>query len=298
MLEYLKAAFFASPVLPILGRVPLNALFVLAAVILGFVEYPIWLAALGLETAYLFMLATNPRFQRVVDASRLGDTTELQRRELIAQISSSLRARLDKVEQKCARVIDVSRRLNPDDLSPESQKAALDKLTWVYLKLLLARQFLESQDAQTAQHELTGQIRQLTGELEDPNLPRAARDSKAATLAILRKRVANIDKRQETLQSIDADLVRIEAQVDLTLENAVMKGEPQAPGASIDLASTMLDSDMFGSSADVIANLDSRYNNPRTPEAPPPTAVSPPPLTAPVPPPLPDSQPPANKIPQ
>ncbi len=71
MLRYLKAAFLVVVDLPALGRVPANILGRSAFAVFGFGEPAFWLLGIGLETAFLFALAYNARFQKVVDAQAL-----------------------------------------------------------------------------------------------------------------------------------------------------------------------------------------------------------------------------------
>jgi len=66
------------------------------------------------------------------------------------------------------------------------------------------------------------------------------RESKRATLNILKKRLNNLHRKAETLEEIDSDLVRIEAQVDLVRENAGMQSKPQTISADIELASNLV----------------------------------------------------------
>src|SRR5262249_10912101 len=87
----------------------------------------------------------------------------------------------------------------------------------------------------------------------------SARESKTATLAILQKRAENFGRRHESLEEIASDLARIEAQIELVLENTTLEGKPQAIAANLDLASQTLDSGVFGSSAADIADVDAAY---------------------------------------
>src|SRR5260370_35814809 len=72
MLDYLKAAFWIAVPIPGLGRLPVNVLLVAGCAILGFANPGFWLLGAGAEAALLAVLATNPRFQRAVDARRLS----------------------------------------------------------------------------------------------------------------------------------------------------------------------------------------------------------------------------------
>jgi hypothetical protein len=97
--------------------------------------------------------------------------------------------------------------------------------------------------------------RELAGNVATP----ALRDSKKATLDILRARVDNVRRRAETLAEVDADLARVEAQIDLAMEEASLKDKPAAISANIELVSRrMLDED-YGDAGAAIASLDQKY---------------------------------------
>ena len=112
MWRYLKAAFWAGPQAPLIGTLPVNALLVAAAVIFGFVEPAVWPLALGAETLWLFTLATNRRFQRVVDGARVVEArngTEGARVELLQRLPQEARARLAEQESKRDRILALRR---------------------------------------------------------------------------------------------------------------------------------------------------------------------------------------------
>jgi hypothetical protein len=88
-----------------------------------------------------------------------------------------------------------------------------------------------------------------------------------ATLAILKERIVNVRRRQESLAEIESDLTRIEAQVDLMVENATIQGKPQTISTDIELATNLAGASLFGDSETMVADLDQAYNAPhRVPE--------------------------------
>jgi hypothetical protein len=96
----------------------------------------------------------------------------------------------------------------------------------------------------------------LEKELASETSSEPVKESKKATLEILQKRIENIDRRETSLNEIDSDLGRIEAQIDLALENATMQGQPQAISANIELFSHVLEDRFYGDAAPTIANLE------------------------------------------
>ena len=72
----------------------------------------------------------------------------------------------------------------------------------------------------------------------------------------------NIHRRQQTLEEINSDLTRIEAQIDLILENATMQSKPQTISTDIELASDLLGADIFGDDQVAVTALDRKYAAP------------------------------------
>jgi hypothetical protein len=266
MLEYLKQAFWAGPSLPGLGRLPVNALAVLGFAIFGFVHPGFWLLGTGLEAAYLASLVTHPRFQRLVNAqqrSQAADEAEQGRQELIRSLDLPSRQRLITLEGKRGRILDLARESQAGDFELESARDALNRLLWIYLKLLVARRQLAATRAQTNAAELEQKAADLEKGLAAGSLPTALRDSQTATLKLLRQRLENLERCDENLKQVDSDLARVEAQVDLAAESAALRGGGAAVTANLELASQTLDGGIdFGDSEATVHALDQAYAAP------------------------------------
>jgi len=261
MLRYLKAAFLLKLPLPGLGWLPVNVLAMLGFLMLGFGSPGFWLLGLGLEIIYLYAVSTNPRFKRWVDlqGSLKGDQAFAQQWEtLVDQLGPFDRDRVYKLQHKCDQVIRAYQDAHASEYMIQSNQDALRQLSWLYLKLLIAKQNLQSLSTSTGITELKSRIQSLQTDLENKTLSEPIRESKSATLEILEKRLQNLNQRDASLQEIDSDLSRIEAQVDLALENATMQGQPQAISTNIDLYSHVLDGQLFGDSAQSIADIDQK----------------------------------------
>jgi hypothetical protein len=243
--RYLKSAFLVGVNVPGLGQVPLNALAACAFGLLGFGEHAIWLAGIGVETAVLSSLAFNKRFQNWVDATsfkRSDDQIAQESAALMKVLPPESRTRLTKLQAKCEQTLQMYRNLQSDEFefTIDTNREALKKLQRTYLKLLVAKQHLIELDSPDAEQGLKTQIAILENDLktgaDSPNV----RESKAATLNILKKRMSNLQRKAETLEEINSDLIRIEAQVDLVRENAGMQSKPQTISADIELASDLV----------------------------------------------------------
>jgi hypothetical protein len=260
MWRYLKAAFLVGIPVPGLGRLPLNAMAVIAVGALGFVEPSIWLAGLGIEAAAVSALAFNPRFQRVVDARAIPLAIKAeadQRSELIAALPPELNARLAALHKVSARVLAISKKLAAEPELLAGTESSLDKLQWIYLKLLIARDHLVNDLGSESAASLAQRIGQLKREIEgNTSRNQALLRSQQATLLLLQQRQVNLNNREHLLKENESDLCRIEAQVALMRENAAIQGKPAAVDTEIELASDLRAPGLFGVHSALVRDLD------------------------------------------
>jgi hypothetical protein len=263
MTRALKAAFLLRFPVRGLGDVPLNVIGVACFGLLGFGNAGFWFAGLGLETLYLASLATHPRFQRwaeVQGQSQQSFDVEAKRQALLEQLAPADQAAVQRLSARCRRIEALWEA--HDYVVAQSNRQALHDLQWLYVKLQLVRQHVTGSDTEADQGKLSADIEGLERELSSASQSQASRQSKAATLDLLRQRARNFERRRRTLDEIGSDLARIEAQVALVLENTSLEGAPAAISADLDLASQLLDGTQFGVSASDVAALDAAYARP------------------------------------
>jgi len=265
--RYLKAAFFVGVELPALGRVPVNALAAIGFLILGFGHPGFWFLGLAAEAAIVPTLAFNKRFQKVVDAEdkqlSSGDS-QSKRISLIKLLPGEYQSRLAMLESRCDKVIEVYRNAQAEEFVIDTNRDALENLKWVYLKLLIARYHLLTAGTDDTPESLEKKIKSLEGELQNGSESPALRQSRAATLDILKRRLANIQRREQSLEEVESDLTRVESQVDLILDNAAMQGKPQTISTDIELASDLVSGGIFGDAESTVADLDRSYGKSRS----------------------------------
>lgn len=263
MIEYLKKAFWVGPQIPGLGRVPVNALAALGFGILGFGHPAFWLLGAGLETAFLAFVSSDVRFQKWVDRQRRErpePAAAESRESLVQKLDPEARRRLAALEEKRARILQVSQEAGAADFAIESSRDALDRLDWIFLKLLTARHHLEASRVQASEADLRRRIADLEREMAAGAASPSLRTSRAATLNLLQERLQNLERCEQTLKEIDSDLARIEAQVDLALESATLRGGGSVVTANLELASESLrDGLYFGDSESAVVALDRAY---------------------------------------
>lgn len=261
MWKYLRRAFFATVRLPLIGPVPFNVILVAILFAAGLRWRAVWIFGAWLEAAYLLLLAGNPRFQKVVDAEerqREQSDPHLQRQRLISRLNPATRARLARLEERCDQAIEIARGHGQEDFSLQSHRDGLDRLTWLYLKLLLARQLLEEQSQTASAASLREQCEQIESELLR-ELPESVHQAKTETLRILRRRLELYERRRQASIEINADLDRIEAEVDLAVEHATLGPAGIRPTGEVRLATAMLESELFGESQATVEALDRVY---------------------------------------
>jgi hypothetical protein len=262
VLRYLKAAFLVGVDVPALGRVPVNALLTGAFVILGFGHPAFWLLGLAAEATILPTLAFNKRFQNVVDASARADSdgdTQAKRKALVGNLPADDRKRLADIEKKCEKVLDVYRTSQAEEFIIDTNRDALENLKWIYLKLLIARFHLLTTGTEDTPQSLANKIQALLHDLEHSSDNPAVRQSKSATLDILRRRQVSLQRRQQSIEEVESDLTRVESQVDLLLDNAAMQGKPQTISSDLSLASDLVSGGIFGDAESAVADLDRDY---------------------------------------
>ena len=191
MWRYLREAFLARPEITGLGKVPVNVILLAGVGILGFGEHAVWLAGLGAEVAYLYACFTNERFRRWVDARNTvveKTSAERQRQDLVNALVPPRREKLQKLQKRGDRILELYRQNQTDPLIVETNQHSLERMTWYYLKLLLAQQNLESLASETNAVELTHQIEALQKETTALSANANLRESKLATIRVLGKR--------------------------------------------------------------------------------------------------------------
>lgn len=267
MLKYLKEAFWWGPRVPGLGRLPINAMATLGFGILGLGHEGFWLLGAGLEAGYLALIATHPRFQRLVDARERvqeAGSAEEGRRALAASLAPESRRRFDALEAKIASTLRAGREADLGALEIETRRDALERLSWIALKLLVARGQLEASRLHASEADLKRRIADLEQEIsKEPDRPSNLRQSQSATLEILRQRLRNLGRSEQTLKQIDSDLMRIEAQVDLAYESASLQGGGELIAANLELASEVLQGGLdFGDLETAVVSVDQAYAAP------------------------------------
>jgi hypothetical protein len=258
LFRYLKEAFlFRWNVLLLAGTGA-------AAVISGHADIALPLVAAA-EVTYLAGLSTLPRFQSAIDAKAHAevrgvtgtppaqlarqDATSARDRimDVLRSLSEERRARFLRLRARCVEMTRIANAVRGETqdasgASTELRQPALDRLLWVFLKLLMSDQaiarFLEAADqtkiGQTFD-DLTARIKKreatvAEADRADDRILRSLQDSVAT--AQLRKE--NFTKAQNNAEFVAAELDRLENKIQAVTEMAVSHSDPDEMSSRID----------------------------------------------------------------
>jgi hypothetical protein len=258
LFRYLKEAFLFRWNLLLLGGAGA------AAILVGHGDVVLPLIAAA-EVTYLAGLSSMPRFQSAIDARvhaeapgglRAGPAQAAPQaagggRERILEVLRSLseerRGRFLRLRARCVEMSRIANAVRGETAdasgaSTELRQPALDRLLWVFLKLLLSDQaiarFLQAADVTQIQHsidDVTERIKKREAAITEPEraddrILRSLHDS----LATAQLRRENITKAQGNAEFVAAELDRLENKIQAVTEMAVSHSDPDEMSSRID----------------------------------------------------------------
>jgi hypothetical protein len=163
----------------------------------------------AVDIAYLGLLAPHPKFQKAVAARRRGGAEEVHVRQVMDQIRKVLKhqawERFERLRNRCKQLNDLAVQFRGPDARQDPalfdlQSSSLERLLWLFLKLLYSQDALEGFLNSTDRTEIQRQI-----EVNEKSLELAkskGRSEKLLTalqdkLAILRQRLENYDRAKD-----------------------------------------------------------------------------------------------------
>jgi hypothetical protein len=236
----------------------------------GFVNPGFWLAGIGAELALVLGLASNGRFQNVMRAKLLyeqGRNSQQRVDQMVARLSGADQQAYRNLADRCRSVLTQQLQQTPGDSGVDAQGEGLSRLLWIYLRLLIMRQTIRGilESAQKIDREsIPDKIARLQQQLKATTLSDELRRSLEGQVDILTQRQTKQAEAHQKIDFVEAELARIEEQVELIREQAaVTAGEGGGATVSerIDQIGSTLNStnewmskqqDLYGSVADLI----------------------------------------------
>jgi hypothetical protein len=258
LFRYLKEAFLFRWNLLLLGGAGA------AAILVGHGDVVLPLIAAA-EVTYLAGLSSMPRFQSAIDARvhaeapgglhaasaqaapQAAGSGRARILEVLKSLSEERRARFLRLRARCVEMSRIANAVRGETTdasgaSTELRQPALDRLLWVFLKLLLSDQaiarFLQAADVAQIQHsidDVTERIKKREAAIAEPERPddrilRSLHDS----LATAQLRRENITKAQGNAEFVAAELDRLENKIQAVTEMAVSHSDPDEMSSRID----------------------------------------------------------------
>jgi hypothetical protein len=205
------------------------------------VGLPLVLAA---ETAYLGFLGTHPRFQRHIDAqehkTQRAEADALAVERLLKSLPPAQYRRFQSLRDRCLALRQIAQQLRaPGEADSmrsleDLQLSDLDRLLWIYLRMLYTQNMLERFFERTSRQEIKNEIRRLEDRIarvqKDPDSPKRARmlQSLEANLATCNSRLSNLDKAQENYDLLQAEAENLEAKIQSITEMAINRSDAGA----------------------------------------------------------------------
>jgi hypothetical protein len=233
--DYVLAAFNARPI----GMfVPPNWIGLGAFALLGVANPGFWVLGAGLELGYLAMLSTNQRFQRAIDATGSSDSEREWKSKieaLVVRLGDRERRRYQALATRCQTVVEQLAAGGFVSHGLREQNEGMGRLLWMYLRLLSARQTIQHVlDEASRGDGLERRLSALDANLAAPGISDDLRRSLASQADIIRQRLTQQTEARDKLAFLDAELARIEEQVELIREQAALSTDPELLSQRID----------------------------------------------------------------
>jgi len=206
------------------------------------------------EAAYLAGLITIPRFRAAVDAkvhaaNRQAATPAKASQDapslvtMLASLPAEARRRFERLHGRCVemRAIAAGVRGAAGDeggTAEEIRTPGLDRLLWLFLRLLLSKAALDRFLSTIDNHEIASRLEQMRKDLAaaqsagDDRVVRSLQDS----VAMAELRLDNCERARKNAQFVAVELDRIEAKIQALAEMAVNRQDPDFLSSQVDSA--------------------------------------------------------------
>lgn len=208
------------------------------------------------EIVYLGLLGTHPKYQQYVNAQEAkaaresgaaGGEQALDR--ILGLLPASAVQRFEALRARCVELRQIATELrHAGDDAPleELQLSGLDRLLWIYLRLLFTQHMLERFFERTREADIQHDVRNLEEQLRRAaGGPEAQKQKVRKTLednlATCRERLANYQKARDNGELVRLEIDRLENKIRSLSELAVNRQEPDFISGQVDqVASSMI----------------------------------------------------------
>jgi len=215
------------------------------------------------EATYLGVLGTHPKFQRYVDVQEhkaVREQGSVVVAEAFDRILESLPPRqlrrFEALRDRCLSLRQIAQQMRAsEDLTAGSapepledlQLSGLDRLLWIYLRLLYTQTMLERFFERTGEDQIQSEIQRLEDRIARMPAEPAASPSRQGILKALqdnletcRGRLANLQKARENFELVEAEIERLENKIRSITELAINRQDPQFVSGQVDQVAASL----------------------------------------------------------
>jgi hypothetical protein len=216
-------------------------------------------ALLALEVLYLAFLSSNKRFQDAVDAElkkieegiRFSSDQKLER--ILATLNNQDRRRYHRLKDLCLelrRIADKVKSGTEAELAVISnvQVNNINRLLWMYLKLLYFKNALESffaaineEDIKARIHRTKKRLETMGPESEDTESEALRRKSLLDTLATSLRRLENYKISMDNYDFIGLELERLHSKIASLAEMGINRRDPNLINSEIDVVTSSIE---------------------------------------------------------
>jgi len=237
--DYLKSAFlYRWNMLLFLGGVAAAALSPWPDAVLPLVG--------AAEAVYLGGIVASEKFRKAIDAKlyqeeRKPIVAESERtlQNIIEALPAHSRQRFERLRGRCIEMRSIAegvrgRGFGTTAPAPDHSTGALDRLLWVFLRLLVSQEalerFLKSTDADEIRSQLEEANKKLQASADNERLKRSLQDS----IAVQKARLENYQKAEANAEYAKVELNRIEAKIHALTEASVSRQDAEYLSSQID----------------------------------------------------------------
>jgi len=211
--------------------------------------FPLLLAA---EVAYLGGLVSRPKFRDAIDAqvhkeaqqsgtrpgTRPGATAGSESlSEIVNSLTPPSRLRFDALRARCLEMKSIARGVGNQSASSSEDLStpALDRLLWIFLRLLASQQGLDRFLRSTDEAQIRARIEDIKTKLnsaaaQEERFKHSLEDS----VAVHELRLENYKKAGENAEFVRVELDRIEAKIQALVESSVNRQDPNVLSSQIE----------------------------------------------------------------
>jgi hypothetical protein len=205
------------------------------------------------EVAYLGLLGTHPKFQKHIAALEAQEerrkgtaSAEQNAQRLLRALPPRLVKRFENLRSQCLELRQIARGLKEPQAEEASlpledlQLAGLDRLLWIYLRLLYTEYMLERFFQKASEAQILQDIQALekrlqraaegTDGLQREKLQKSLEDN----LATCRGRLANFKKARDNSDLVQVEIERLENKIRSLSELAINREEPGFISGQVD----------------------------------------------------------------